>query len=376
MVTVEFMRQGMGRALVALAIACAALVMTALPSLANPRLVVDVDTLKVYEHQDIFQKWYPASLTKLMTAYTTFRAIKAGQLTLQSPVVMSKNAAAEPPSKMFYKPGQAMTLDSALKMMLVKSANDVAVAIAEAVGGSEQGFIDRMNAEARRIGMTSSHFINPNGLPGKGQYTTARDLAVLAVTLKREFPEYAPYFALEGITTGKKDYANYNMLIGRFDGADGMKTGFICASGFNQVSSAMRSGRRVVSVVLGEESLGARADESARLLQTALTTSGAGKPSLTQIAPYGENRELVVDVSKQICSKQAAKVRSEGRDEAGRQKLLSPYIREINRPLKLVFAGLIPGSGDSTAKAGNDATGQGDTTETAKVPIPVPRPSF
>ncbi|WP_209603734.1 D-alanyl-D-alanine carboxypeptidase family protein [Sinorhizobium kostiense] len=370
------MRQGRGRALVALATACAALVMSALPSFANPRLVIDVDTLKVYEHQDIFQKWYPASLTKLMTAYTTFRAIKAGQLTLQSPVVMSKNAAAEPPSKMFYKPGQAMTLDSALKMMLVKSANDVAVAIAEAVGGSEQGFIDRMNAEARRIGMTSSHFINPNGLPGKGQYTTARDLAVLAVTLKREFPEYAPYFALEGITTGKKDYANYNMLIGRFDGADGMKTGFICASGFNQVSSAMRSGRRVVSVVLGEESLGARADESARLLQLALTTSGAGKPSLTQIAPYGENRKLVVDVSKQICSKQAAKVRSEGRDEAGRQKPLSPYIREINRPLKLVFAGLIPGSGDSTAKAGNDATGQGDATETAKVPIPVPRPSF
>lgn len=376
MVTVEFMRQGRARAVVALATACAAFAMTALPSLANPRLVVDIDTLKVYEHQDIFQKWYPASLTKLMTAYTTFRAIKAGQLTLQSPVVMSKNAAAEPPSKMFYRPGQAMTLDSALKMMLVKSANDVAVAIAETVGGSEQAFIDRMNAEARRIGMTSSHFINANGLPGNGQYTTARDLAVLAITLKREFPEYAPYFALEGITTGKKDYANYNMLIGRFDGADGMKTGFICASGFNQVSSAIRNGRRVVSVVLGEDSLGARADESARLLQTALTTSGVGKPSLTQIAPYGETRELVADVSKQICSKQAAKVRSEGRDEAGRQKLLSPYIREINRPLKLVFAGLLPGSADKTAKAGNDATGQGDTAEIANVPIPVPRPSF
>ncbi|OHV75576.1 D-alanyl-D-alanine carboxypeptidase family protein [Ensifer sp. LCM 4579] len=364
------------RALAALAVTFAALTAAALPSHANPRLVVDVNTLKVYEHEDIFQRWYPASLTKLMTTYTTFRAIKAGQLTLESTVVMSKNAASEPPSKMFYKPGQTMTLDSALKMMLVKSANDVAVAIAETVGGSEQAFIDRMNAEARRIGMTSSHFINPNGLPGQGQYTTARDLAVLAITLKREFPEYASYFALEGITTGKKDYANYNMLIGRFDGADGMKTGFICASGFNQVSSATRGGRSIVSVVLGEDSLGARADESARLLQMALTTGSAGKPSLTQIAPYGESRDVTADVSKEICSKEAAKIRSEGRDEAGRQKLLSPYIHEINRPLKLVFAGLIPGSGEKTAKAGSDIAGQGDTAEIANVPIPVPRPNL
>jgi len=371
-VTVRLLMRNRAGAIGVLAGVCAALA-AALPVSANPRLVVDVATLKVYEHQDIFQKWYPASLTKLMTAYTTFQAIKAGQLTLESPVVMTKNAASEPPSKMFYKPGQAMTLDSALKMMLVKSANDVAVAIAETVSGSEQAFIDRMNAEARRIGMTSSHFINANGLPGQGQYTTARDLAVLAITLKREFPQYASYFSLEGFTTGKKDYANYNMLIGRFEGADGMKTGFICASGFNQVSSATRAGRSVVSVVLGEDSLGARADESARLLQMALTTSAAEKPSLTAIAPYGESREVVADVSKEICSKQAAKVRSEGRDEAGRQKLLSPYIHEIDRPLKLAFAGLIPGSGDKTAKAGSDVAGQGDV---ANVPVPVPRPSF
>ncbi|WP_457581220.1 D-alanyl-D-alanine carboxypeptidase family protein [Ensifer canadensis] len=364
--------RGKAKAVGVVAGACASLLM-AVPAAANPRLVVDVNTLKVYEHQDIFQKWYPASLTKLMTAYTTFRAIKSGQLALTSPVVMTKNAASEPPSKMFYKPGQAMTLDSALKMMLVKSANDVAVAIAETVGGSEPAFIDRMNSEARRIGMTSSHFINANGLPGPGQYTTARDLAVLAITLKREFPEYASYFSLEGFTTGKKDYPNYNMLIGRFEGADGMKTGFICASGFNQVSSATRDGRSVVSVVLGEDSLGARADESARLLQTALTTSGTAKPSLVQIAPYGETRDLVADVSKQICSKAAAKVRSEGRDEAGRQKLLSPFIHEISRPLKLAFAGLIPGSGDKLAKVGADPAGQGDA---ANVPIPVPRPSL
>jgi D-alanyl-D-alanine carboxypeptidase len=355
--------------------ACASLLASVLPSAANPQLVVDVSSLKVYEQREIYQKWYPASLTKLMTAYTTFRALKSGQLTLETPVVMSKNAAGEPPSKMFYKPGQAVTLDSALKMMLIKSANDIAVAIGETVAGSEPAFINMMNSEALRIGMTSSHFVNPNGLPAPGQYTTARDLAVLAITIKREFPQYAAYFAYEGFTTGKKNYPNFNMLIGRFDGADGMKTGFICASGFNQVSSATRNGRAVVAVVLGADSLGGRADESARLLQLGLTSSGAGKPGLGQIAPYGESRDMVADVSKEICNPKAAKVRSENRDEGGRQKLLSPYIHEINRPLNLVAAGLIPGTEKVGEAKGNGQaeTAQGDV---ANVPIPVPRPVF
>ena len=344
-------------------------------ALAGPRMLVDVNTLKVLDHEDAFQRWYPASLTKLMTAYTVFRAIKAGEMTLESSVTMSKHAAAEPPSKMYYKPGQRMTLDSALKIILVKSANDVSVAIAESISGSEQAFVDRMNAEARRIGMSSSHFINPNGLPGKGQYTTARDLAVLAVTLKREFPQYAGYFALEGFTTGKKQYPNYNMLIGRFDGADGMKTGFICASGFNQVSSATRNGRSVVSVVLGSDSLGARADISAGMLQRGLTTSGGNAPTLGQLRPYGETRDIVADISQEICSKHAAKIRSEGRDEAGRQKLTSPYIHELNRPLRLVQAGLI--GGGEVVKAASAAGAQGgEMGDIANVPIPVPRPLY
>lgn len=375
MVTTGIRKSGALKLFAVLTGACASLLSAALPSAANPQLVVDVSSLKVYEQREIYQKWYPASLTKLMTAYTTFRALKSGQLTLETPVVMSKNAAGEPPSKMFYKPGQAVTLDSALKMMLIKSANDIAVAIGETVAGSEPAFINMMNSEALRIGMTSSHFVNPNGLPAPGQYTTARDLAVLAITIKREFPQYAAYFAYEGFTTGKKNYPNFNMLIGRFDGADGMKTGFICASGFNQVSSATRNGRAVVSVVLGADSLGGRADESARLLQLGLTSSGAGKPGLGQIAPYGESRDMVADVSKEICNPKAAKVRSENRDEGGRQKLLSPYIHEIDRPLNLVAAGLIPGTEKVTDAKGKDQTetAQGDV---ANVPIPVPRPVF
>ncbi len=352
--------------------ALACVIVACLPNLAlaNPQIVVDVNSGQVIAHEDAFRKWYPASLTKLMTAYTTFKAIRSGELSLESIVVMSEKAAAQPASKMYYKPGSKLTLDSALKILIVKSANDVAVAIGERVGGTLDNFVARMNADAQSLGMTSSRFVNPNGLPGKGQYTTARDLAVLAVALRRDFPEYAGYFSLEGINTGKKEYPNYNLLIGRFDGADGMKTGYICASGFNQVSSATRNGRTVVSVVLGADSLGARADISAELLQKALTTPRAG-PRLEGLAPYGPGRDTVADISAEVCNPQARKVRSEGRDEAGRMKLLSPYIHEMGRPPRTVFAGLIPGS-EPVAKPQGTAT----ANEIANVPIPKPRPTF
>lgn len=335
--------------------------------MANPKMLVDVNTGRVIAHEDAFRKWYPASLTKLMTAYTVFRALKAREVSLETIVVMSEKAAAQPASKMYFKPGAKMTLDSALKIILVKSANDVAVALAETVGGSLDNFIARMNADAARLGMTSSRFINPHGLPGQGQYTTARDLAVLAVALRREFPEYAGYFALEGITTGKNSYPNYNMLIGRFDGADGMKTGYICASGFNQASSATRRGRTVISIVLGADSLGQRADISADLLQKGLSTPASG-PRLEALAPYGEGRDSVTDISAEICNAQARQIRSEGRDEAGRMVVHSPYIREMNRPPRTVFAGLLPGSEVAPKQAG--------VPEIANVPIPIPRPTF
>lgn len=348
----------------------AALVALPMVASANPVVVVDVATGRVMEHRDAFRKWYPASLTKLMTAYTTFKAIRRGEVTLQTPVTMSKRAASEPPSRIGFKVGSQMTLDSALKIMLVKSANDVSVAVAETVGGSLENFMSRMNAEAAGLGMTSSRFINPHGLPGAGQYTTARDLAILSLAIRREFPEYAGYFSLEGIDTGKKVYANYNLLIGRFDGADGMKTGYICASGFNQISSATRNGRTVISVVLGADSLGARADMSADLLQKALVSRPEG-PKIETIAPYGEGREAVTDISAEICNPKARQVRSEGRDEAGRMKMLSPYIHELEHPPRPVFAGIIPGTEPVEAKSE-----KGGANKIANVPIPIPRPTF
>ncbi|WP_245304020.1 D-alanyl-D-alanine carboxypeptidase family protein [Agrobacterium bohemicum] len=335
---------------------------------ANPKMVIDVKTGKVISHQEAFRKWYPASLTKLMTAYIAFSAMKSGRLSPETEVVMSKKASDQPASKMYFKPGSKLTLDSALKLLLIKSANDIAVAIAETVAGTNENFVAQMNAQAARLGMSSTHYVNPNGLPGKGQYTTARDLAVLALILKREFPEYAQYFALEGVSTGKKNYANYNMLVGRFQGADGMKTGFICASGFNQVSSASRNGRQVISVVLGADSLAGRTDQSADLLQMGLTSSSGQGVSLASLAPYGET-QFVNDISADICNPKAAKVRSESRDEAGRMIIKSPFVQEMTRPPVYSYAGLIPGSETVVAATG----GKGSV---ANVPIPIPRPTF
>jgi len=347
----------MGAALAVLAFAA----VVPASAMANPKIAVDVASGRVVEHDEAFQRWYPASLTKLMTAYVVFKAIKTGQLTTDTPVTMSVHAAKEPPSKMYFKPGERFPLDSALKYLMVKSANDVAVAIGEAVSGTEEAFVADMNAAARQIGMSSSRFINPNGLPGDGQYTTARDMALLAVAIRREFPEFAHYFAYEGFAAGKKTYTNYNLLIGRFPDADGMKTGFICASGFNQVSSATRNGKTVVSVVFGASSQEARAEESARLLNKALTTTAWGSASLQNLTPYGEGRDKVADISGSICTAKARAERYEGRDVEGKMVLNSPYLIKMTREPRLV-----------QAPAGLPRV----STEVAlsRVPIPVPRP--
>ncbi|MGK6313217.1 D-alanyl-D-alanine carboxypeptidase family protein [Neorhizobium sp. DT-125] len=336
---------------------------------ANPKMVVDVRTGRVIAHEDAFRKWYPASLTKLMTAYVIFKELKSGRITLDTPVIMSKKATEQPASKMYFKPGSRLTMDSALKILLVKSANDVAVAVAETVSGSVDQFVAAMNAQAQSFGMTSTRYINPHGLPGKGQYTTARDLALLTLRLKQDFPEYQIYFSLEGVDTGKKQYANFNTLIGRFDGADGMKTGFICASGFNQIGSATRDGRSVISVVLGADSLAGRADDTANLLQQGLTSSPNGGVPLVALAPYGDTA-TVNDVSAEICNPKAAKVRSETRDDAGRTIQHSPYIHEMSRPPVYSFAGLMFGGEDEPAPA------KGKTEKIANIPIPQPRPTF
>jgi len=234
---------------------------------AEAQLLIEVATGKVLHAENATYPWYPASVTKLMTAYTTLRAIKEGRISLNTLLTVSRNAAAQQPTKMGFNAGTTLTVDNALKMLMVKSANDMAVAIAEGVGGSISGFADMMNANARRLGMSQSNFVNPNGLPAENHVTSARDLAILARALILEFPEYDSYWHISSIRYGNRVMRNYNSLIDRYPGADGMKTGFICASGYNVVASATRNGRRLVAVVLGAWSGAVRAQKAAQLLE-------------------------------------------------------------------------------------------------------------
>jgi D-alanyl-D-alanine carboxypeptidase len=235
---------------------------------AEAQLLVDAATGKVLHAENATYPWYPASVTKLMTTYTTLKAVRDGKFTLDSLLTVTKNAAAQQPTKMGFKVGTQVTIDNALKMIMVKSANDVSVAIAEGVGGSIEGFADMMNANARALGMTQSNFVNPNGLPAEDQHTSARDLAILARALIRDFPQYDQYWHISSIRYGKRVYHNYNKLIDRYPGADGMKTGFICASGYNLVASATRNGRRLIAVILGSYSGAVRTQKAAQLLES------------------------------------------------------------------------------------------------------------
>ncbi len=197
------------------------------------------------------EAWYPASLTKLMTVYVALDAVRAGKLTMDTPLVMSARAARMPPSKMGFRPGTEVTLDNALKMLMVKSPNDVAVMVAEGVSGSVEAFADDMNAEAQRLGLHESHFVNPNGLHNPDHVSSARDMAMIARALLRDFPDHADLYGIGELQLGHQIITNHNGLIGRYPGADGMKTGFTCPAGFNVVATANHSGRRLIVVVLG-----------------------------------------------------------------------------------------------------------------------------
>ena len=234
---------------------------------AGPALVFEPYNGTVFYAEDPDAPWFPASLTKLMTAYVTFQAIKDGRVSSNSPLICSKRAAGQAPSKLGLPIGGQITVDTGLKVLIVKSANDVAVMLAEAVGGSLEGFVQQMNEAAQRLNMTRTHFVNANGLPDEGQVTTARDLAKLTRAIIVEFPEYAELFAMPQVKVGKQLMRTHNGLLRTFSGADGMKTGFICNSGFNVVASATRDGRRLVAVVLGEYTVASRTDRAANLLE-------------------------------------------------------------------------------------------------------------
>lgn len=273
------------------------------PALAIPRLLIDMQTGEVLYDEDAGVPWHPASLTKMMTAYVAFAAIQAGRVTLDTPVKISRAAWNQAPAKSGLAIGETVTLKDALYIMLVKSANDMAIAVAETVSGSSADFVGEMNRMAEAMGLTATHFVNPNGLHAEGQITSARDLAMLGLYIRRDFPQYLPIFGTEAVRMGKAVLESNNGLLEHFAGTTGMKTGYICNSGLNIVATVERNGRSLLAVVLGGSSARERNEMAAELFLRGL--SGAYKGEGRSVVTLANIDEPPVDMRAQICGKKA-----------------------------------------------------------------------
>jgi D-alanyl-D-alanine carboxypeptidase len=266
-----FHSSGRGMRLFALALSLVAFIGAAVAAnsgaRAEPMLLLEPATGKVLYAHDIDRLWRPASLTKIMTAYVVFRALEQERIALDTKISVSEAAHMMQPSKIGLPVGSEVTVDFALKALIIKSANDIAVMLAEAISGTEAAFVEEMNRTARQLGMTQTHFVNPNGLPADAQVTTARDLAKLAIAVRQEFPQYNHLWAMPSMRTGRLRLRSHNSLLRTFEGADGIKTGFICDSGFNIVASAEREGRSLIAVVLGATTPKTREIRAASLLE-------------------------------------------------------------------------------------------------------------
>ena len=265
---------------------------------AEPFLLAVAQTGNVLLQSDATLPWFPASTTKLMTTYVALSAVRDGRLTMDTPLTMSARAAHSAPSKMGFRPGTLVTLDNALKMLMVKSPNDVAVMVGESLSGSVEAFAAEMNAAAAKLGMRESHFVNPNGLHDPEHYSSARDMAILARALLTEFPDHADLFSIGELQLGEQIIRNHNGMLGRYPGADGMKTGFTCPAGWNIVATAQRNGRKLIAVVFGAPSPRVRNDEAALLFDRGFDLVAGGQrlealPAATSNSPP--------DMRDQVC---------------------------------------------------------------------------
>ncbi len=243
-------------------------------------VVIDADSGAVLHAVDADQPSYPASLTKMMTLYMTFEALQQRQVQLEHRLTVTEHAASMAPSKLGLRPGSSIRVEEAILAVVTKSANDAAVVLAEGLGGSEERFAEMMTQRARRLGMSRTNFENASGLPNLNQLSTARDMAILGRALIADFPQYYPYFSTRSFVFQGHVQANHNHLLDTYDGADGIKTGFIRASGFNLVASARRDGRRLIGVVFGGQSQPWRDHQMARLLDQGFARS----PGETMVA--------------------------------------------------------------------------------------------
>ncbi len=266
---------------------------------ANPTLVIDIDSGEVLYHDMATAPWFPASLTKLMTTYVALSKVREGKISLDTPLRVSAYAAAMAPSKMGFRPGTLVTLDNALKMLMVKSPNDIAVTVAEGISGSVPAFAEEMNAYAAKLGLRESHFDNPNGLPDEHHVSSARDMAIIGRALLREFPDEHELFGIPALSFGSRIINNHNALIGRFPGADGMKTGYTCSAGYNVVATAQRGDRHLMVVILGAPSGHERSERAAALFDHYFSDPGPGEGDVGALAQ--SDIVLPPDMRGQIC---------------------------------------------------------------------------
>ena len=308
--------------ILALAIALGSIALGSLfaaaPARAEATILIDADSGKVLREQNSTYPWYPASTSKLMTLYVTLKAIKDHRIiTPDTLLSVSRNAYMQAPTKMGYPIGTQVTVDNAIKMMMVKSANDMAVVLAEGISGSIDKFGELMTLTAQTLGMSESNFVNPNGLPADGQISSARDLAILARSLIRDFPQDSFYWHIPAIQYGRRVVRNYNPLIGRYPGTDGMKTGFICASGFNLVATATRDNKHLIAVVLGAPSGAARAVKAAEMLESGFTSNPLAwlMPSLGTVDQLKPIRTDPPNLKDEMCGKHRKRPASDDDDE-------------------------------------------------------------
>lgn len=265
------------------------------PNLKYASIVIDAATGVIISERHADKQLYPASLTKMLTLYLTFEAIRDGRLQKNTRLPVSSLAEAQEPSKLGLTAGSSIRVEDAIKALVTKSANDVAMVLAEGIGGSQARFAALMNARAKQLGMNNSHFVNPHGLHDPRQYSTARDMATLGRALMRDFPHEYAYFKTNSFTYAGKTYNNHNKLLQTYEGMDGIKTGYVHASGYNLAASAVRDGRRLIGVVFGGRTSVSRNNHMAELLDAGFAR--LGKP---KIARRIEQREAQVAQASRV----------------------------------------------------------------------------
>jgi D-alanyl-D-alanine carboxypeptidase len=238
--------------------------------------VMDAHSGNILYAKNADARCHPASLTKVMTLYLLFEQLRAGKTTLNSRLPISWHAASQAPSRLGVKPGETIRVEDAILAIVTRSANDIAVALAEYLGGTEKNFAEQMTAKARALGMKETEYVNASGLPDRDQITSARDQAVLAQHIQSDFPQYFPYFSTEKFAWDGTFIKNHNHLLGKYEGVTGLKTGYTAASGFNLTTTVTRDNKSLIGVVLGGKTAQTRDKEMVAILDRSLPLAVGG----------------------------------------------------------------------------------------------------